>query len=352
MGVGATSGRALVTGGTGFVGSHVVRRLLAEGLVVRVLARRESSLRALEGLPVEVVAGDLRRPETLAPALDGCRFLFHVAADYRLWCPDPEELYRANVAGTAALMDAARRSGSVERIVYTSSVGALGLRPDGTPADEQTPVALAEMVGHYKRSKYLAEEEVRRRAEEGLPVVLVHPSTPVGPGDWKPTPTGQMIVDFLNGRMPAYVDTGLNLVAVEDVAAGHWLAATRGRVGERYILGCRNLSLREILGMLATLTGRPAPRFRMPVGVAIAMAHLDGWVEGGLLRREPRIPLEGARMARKKMYFSAARAVRELGLPQSRIEEALARAVAWYREQSYVRSWQPSAVNGQRTADR
>jgi dihydroflavonol-4-reductase len=329
--------RALVTGGTGFVGSHVVRRLLAEGVTVRVLARGQSSLRALEGLPVEVVTGDLRQPETLAPALDGCRMLFHVAADYRLWCPDPEELYRANVAGTAALMDAARASESIERIVYTSSVGALGIRSDGEPADEDTKVSLADMVGHYKRSKYLAEEEVRRRAREGLPVVLVHPSTPVGPGDWKPTPTGQMIVDFLNGRMPAYVDTGLNLIAVEDVAEGHWRAATRGRIGERYILGHRNLSLREILGLLATLTGRLAPRFRMPVGVCVAMAHLDGWVEGGILRREPRIPLEGARMARKKMYFSAARAVRELDLPQTPIEEALARAVAWYRERAYVR---------------
>jgi dihydroflavonol-4-reductase len=216
-------------------------------------------------------------------------------------------------------------------------VGALGLRPDGLPADEETPVSLAAMVGHYKRSKFLAEDGVRQRSREGLPVVLVHPSTPVGPGDGKPTPTGQMIVDFLNGRMPAYVDTGLNLIAVEDVAEGHWRAATRGRVGERYILGHQNLSLREILGMLAAITGQPAPRWRMPVGVAVAMAHVDGWVEGCILGREPRIPLEGARMARKKMYFDAAKAVRELGLPQSPVEAALARAVAWYREHGYVK---------------
>lgn len=333
----ATVGRALVTGGTGFVGSHVVRRLLAEGWRVRVLARRDSSPRALDGLDVEIVCGDLTRPETLPPALEGCRWLFHVAADYRLWCRDPRALYRANVTGTAALMDAARDAGSIERIVYTSSVGALGSRADGEPADEETPVSLGQMVGHYKRSKFLAEEEVRRRAREGLPVVLVHPSTPVGPGDLKPTPTGQMIVDFLNGRMPAYVDTGLNLIAVEDVAAGHWLAARHGRVGERYILGHRDLALREILGVLAGITGRAAPRFRLPVGAAVAMAHLDTLVEGRLLNREPRIPLEGARMARKKMYFSAAKAVRELGLPQSPIEEALARAVAWYREYGYVR---------------
>jgi dihydroflavonol-4-reductase len=342
MGGGITRGlggsvRALVTGGTGFVGSHVVRRLLAEGLKIRVLARSESSLRALEDLDVEVVQGDLRRPETLAPALAGCRWLFHVGADYRLWCRNPEELYRANVAGTAALLDAARELGSIDRIVYTSSVGALGLCPNGAPADEETPVSLAAMVGHYKRSKFLAEEEVRRRARAGLPVVLVHPSTPVGPADAKPTPTGRMVVDFLNGRMPAYVDTGLNLIAVEDVAEGHWLAATRGRAGERYILGHRNLTLREILGMLAAITGRPAPRWRLPVGLAVALAHVDTLVEGHLLGREPRIPLEGALMARKKMFFDAAKAVRELGLPQSPVEDALARAVVWYHEHGYVK---------------
>lgn len=331
-----TAQTALVTGGTGFVGSHVVRRLVAEGIPVRVLARRHSSTRALEGLPVELVYGDLRQPETLPSAVAGCRWLFHVAADYRLWCRDPRELYRTNVDGTAALLAAARQAGGVERIVYTSSVGALGLNQDGRPANEETPVTLAEMVGHYKRSKYLAEQEALRAAREGAPLVLVHPSTPVGPGDWKPTRTGQMIVDFLNGRMPAYVDTGLNLIAVEDVAEGHWLAATRGRVGERYILGCRNLTLREILQMLAKITGRPAPRWRMPLPLALFLGHLDQWVEGGLLRREPKIPLEGVRMARKKMFFDAEKAVRELGLPQSPVEDALARAVAWYREHGYV----------------
>jgi dihydroflavonol-4-reductase len=340
--------KALVTGGTGFVGSHVVRRLLAEGLEVRVLARAQSALRNLEGLPVEIVRGDLRQPETLGPAVAGSRWVFHVAADYRLWCRDPEEIYGANVAGTAALLRAVACDGGVERVVYTSSVGALGLRPDGVPADEETPVRLEEMTGHYKRSKFLAEQEVGRFARGGLPVVLVHPSTPVGPGDWKPTPTGQMIVDFLNGRMPAYVETGLNLIAVEDVAEGHWLAATRGRLGERYILGHRNLTLRSILEMLSTITGRPAPTVRIPVALAFGLGVVGQWVEGGLLRREPRIPLDGVRMARKKMFFDAGKAVRELGLSQTPVEDALARAVAWYVENGYVKGSRESPLGAQR----
>jgi dihydroflavonol-4-reductase len=328
---------ALVTGGTGFVGSHVSRRLLVEGVAVRVLARPQSSLRNLEGLAVEVVYGDLRQPETLAPAVRGCRWVYHVAADYRLWCRDPGEMYRANVEGTAALLSAVRAAGDVERVVYTSTVGALGLPSGGEPGNESTPVSLDDMVGHYKRSKFLAEQEALRFAGEGLPVTLVHPSTPVGPGDARPTPTGQMIVDFMNGRMPAYVDTGLNLIAVEDVAEGHLLAAARGRVGEKYILGHRNLTLREILEILGEILGRPAPRARMPYAAALALAHVDQWVEGRLLRREPRIPLEGVRMAAKKMYFDATKAVRELGLPQTPVEDALARAARWFADQGYAR---------------
>lgn len=330
---------ALVTGGTGFVGSHVARRLLATGVAVRVLARPQSSLRNLEGLAVEVVHGDLRRPETLPPAVRGCRWVYHVAADYRLWCRDASEIYRANVEGTAALLAAVQAAGDAERVVYTSTVGALGLPPGGRPGNEATPVSLADMVGHYKRSKFLAEQEALRFAGEGLPVTLVHPSTPVGPGDAKPTPTGQMIVDFMNGRMPAYVETGLNLIAVEDVAEGHLLAAARGRVGERYILGHRDLTLREILGMLGEIVGRPAPRVRMPYAVALGLAHVDQWVEGSLLRREPRIPLEGVRMAAKKMYFDATKAVHELGLPQTPVEDALARAARWFADHGYARAY-------------
>jgi dihydroflavonol-4-reductase len=334
---------ALVTGGTGFVGSHLVRRLVAEGVAVRVLARPTSDLRNLPEGDVEVVRGDLREPATLVPAVRGSRWVFHVAADYRLWCPDPREMYRANVEGTRELLGAVRGAQSAEKVVYTSTVGTLGLPGDGSPGTEETPVSLDDMVGHYKRSKFLAEQEALRFAAEGLPVTLVNPSTPVGPGDAKPTPTGQMIVDFLNGKMPAYVDTGLNLIAVEDVAEGHLLAARRGLVGEKYILGNRNLTLQEILGILATITGRPAPRFRMPYGVAMALAHLDDLWEGRILRREPRIPLEGVRMAAKHMFFDASKAVRELGLPQSSIEDALARACAWYTEQGYAPSREPRA---------
>jgi dihydroflavonol-4-reductase len=334
---------ALVTGGTGFVGSHVVRRLLAEGVTVRVLARPTSDTGNLKGLDVEIVRGDLMEPASLAPAVRGCRWVFHVAADYRLWCRDPEEMYRANVGGTRALLAAVREAGDAEKVVYTSTVGALGLPGDGRPGTEETRVTLDDMVGHYKRSKYLAEIEVIQFTREGLPVTLVHPSTPVGPGDAKPTPTGQMIVDFLNGRMPAYVETGLNLIAVEDVAEGHLLAARKGLVGERYILGHQNLTLREILGILARITGRPAPRVRMPYGVALGLARVDDWWEGRVLRREPRIPLEGVRMAAKRMFFDASKAVRELGLPQTPVEDALSRACSWYTEHGFVSGRQPGA---------
>jgi dihydroflavonol-4-reductase len=255
--------------------------------------------------------------------------VFHAAADYRLWAPRPEELYATNVEGTRRLIEAAVAEG-VERIVYTSSVGALGLPGDGRPGDESTPVTLDDMVGHYKRSKFLAEQEALRLAAEGAPVVLVHPSTPVGPGDVKPTPTGQMIVDFLRGRMPAFVDTGLNLVHVDDVAAGHLLAAECGRVGEKYILGGRDMTLREILAALSEVTGRPAPRWEMPLGVALAAGHLSQWWADHVTRRPPRVPLEGVRMARKRMFFDGSKAIRELGMPQTPITQALEEAVTWF----------------------
>ncbi len=325
----------LVTGGTGFVGANLVRELLAEGATVRVLARRGGDRRALAGLPVEVVEGDLCAPASLRPAVAGVSTVFHVAADYRLWAPDPRALFRTNVDGTRAVLEAAAEAG-VRRVVHTSTVGTLGLPPDGTPGTEDTPVSLRDMVGPYKTSKYLAEQVALEFARGGLGVVIVNPSAPVGPWDVKPTPTGQMIVDFLCGRMFASLDTGLNLVHVRDVARGHLLAAERGRVGEKYILGHANLPLGRIFGLLAELTGRRPPRFRLPWAVAwTAAACLEGAAR--LTARPPRVSLTAVRMARKHMYFSAARAVRELGLPQTDVRQALADAVQWFHEWGYVR---------------
>lgn len=322
----------LVTGATGFVGYHVARLLVEQGAAVRCLVRPTSDTSRLQPLGVELVTGDLLEPGSLRAACDGCERIFHVAADYRLWSRDPQDLYRTNVEGTRHLLDAAR---DATRIVYTSTVGCLGLTRDGSPADETTPVSLADMIGPYKRSKYLAEELVRERARE-QPIVIVNPSTPVGDHDVKPTPTGKIIVDSLRGRMPGFVDTGLNLIDVADVARGHLLAAERGRIGERYILGCRNLSLREILAILAALTGRRPPRLRVPYAVAYLAALADNLVNVTLRGREPGIPLDGVRMARHRMYFSAEKAVRELGLPQSPVEGALQRAVDWFLANGYA----------------
>ncbi len=324
----------LVTGGTGFVGAHVVRALLARGGAVRCLVRSGSRRANLEGLAVEVVEGDLTDPSSLARAAAGIRTLYHCAADYRLWTRDPAELARTNVAGTDNLLRAAAAAG-VERVVYTSSVGALGLAVDGSPADERTPVERGDIVGRYKKSKYDAERVAEAWVERGLPVVIVNPSTPVGELDVKPTPTGQMIVDFVNGRLPAYVDTGLNLVDVRDVALGHLLAAEKGRVGEKYILGNRNMTLKEILEALARLTGLPAPRVRLPHAVPLAAAAAaTGWAY--VTGRPPRVSLESVRMSRHRMFFDPGKAVRELGLPQTPVEQALARAVAWFREKGYA----------------
>jgi len=327
---------ALVTGGTGFVGANVVRELLAEGATVRVLARPGGERRALAGLSVEVVEGDLLDPGSLGRAVAGVNTVFHVAADYRLWVRDPAVVFRTNVEGTRAMLAAAADAGAA-RIVYTSTVGALGLPRDGRPGTEETPVSLADMVGPYKASKFLAEEVARELARAGAPVVIVNPSAPVGPWDVKPTPTGQMIVDFMRGRMFASLDTGLNLVHVRDVARGHLLAARRGRIGERYILGHAgaNLSLLAIFGLLAAITGRRAPRLRIPYAVAwLGAACMEG---GARLRgRVPQVSLTAVRMARKRMYFDPSKAVRELGLPQTDVRQALEDAVGWFRAHRYV----------------
>lgn len=325
-----------LTGATGFVGSAVARALSAEGAALRVLVRPGGDRRNLAGLDLDLVEGDLRDPRPLEAALKGCEALFHVAADYRLWTPRPDEIYRANVAGTRHLMIAAGEAG-VRRIVYTSSVATLGLRPDGGAADEETPAALGDMIGHYKRSKFLAEEEVRRLARDaGLPVVTVNPSMPVGPRDIKPTPSGRMVVEAARGRMPAYVETGLNLVHVEDVAAGHLLAYDKGEVGARYVLGGENLTLGEILDRIARICGRRPPRLRLPHGLVLPVAYgAEAWAR--LARRgEPFVTVEGLRMARKRMFFTSARAERQLGYRSRPAEAALVDAIDWFRAAGYL----------------
>jgi len=327
---------SLVTGGTGFVGAAVVRRLLSEKYAVRVLARPDSDLRNLDGLDIDLVYGDLQDKESLRRAIKGCRRLYHVAAHYSLWEPDPGVFYKVNVDGTRNILEAARDEG-LERIVHTSTVGALGHREDGRPADEETPIGLDQMIGHYKRSKFLGEEVASQAAASGLPVVIVNPSTPVGPRDIKPTPTGRIIVDFLSRRMPAYIDTGLNLIDVDDVARGLLLAADRGRIGERYILGHRNLTLGEIFALLGQITKIPPPMVRLPYHVILPLAYANQWLSDRITRRPPRIPLEGVKMAKRRMFFNASKAVRELGLPQSPIEQALEKAVRWFTDHGYVK---------------
>jgi len=325
---------ALVTGATGFVGANVARELLRDGASVRVLARPHGDRRAIEGLKIEICEGDLVDPASIRRAVQGARTVFHVAADYRLWAKHPEEIYRANVEGTRAVLQAAADAG-VARVVHTSSVGALGIPKDGTPGTETTPVTLADMVGPYKASKFLAEQVALGFALKGLPVVIVNPSTPIGPWDVKPTPTGQMIVDFLRNKMFATLDTGLNLVHVRDVARGHLLAAERGRIGDKYILGNANLTLAEIGVLLAEVAGSRAPRARIPYAVA--------WLAAGCMEAAarvtgspPRVSLTAVRMARKRMFFSPAKAVRELGLPQTDVRTALSEAAAWFVEHGYV----------------
>jgi dihydroflavonol-4-reductase len=327
-----------VTGATGFIGSHVVRLLLQRGDRVRILARNSSPKNNVDGLGCEIVLGDLKDAMSLTRRVQGCRKVYHVAADYRLWARNPQDIYASNVAGTRNLLSACCEAG-VEKVVYTSTVGAIGLRDDGIPADEDSPVSLDDMIGNYKRSKFMAEGVAREFAVSGLPVVIVNPTTPIGAGDIKPTPTGKIILDFIEGRMPAYVDTGLNFVAVEDVARGHLLAEERGRVGERYILGGENWSLEQLLERLASISGRRPPRMRIPWAIALFAASIDNFVMGTLLRREPFIPIEGVRMARFKMYVSSEKARKELGYNPRPIEQALCEAVDYYRN-----VWQPASA--------
>jgi dihydroflavonol-4-reductase len=327
--------RALVTGANGFVGAAVVRALVAGGVPVRALVRSDSDCRNLDALDVERVEGDITLPDTLDTALAGCRWVFHVAADYRLWIPDPERMFQVNVQGSVNLLEAAARAGA-QRVVYTSSVATLGLNADRTPADEETPVTLVDMIGHYKRSKYLAEEAVGARARElGLDVVTVNPSTPVGPGDLRPTPTGRIILDAAAGRIPAYVDTGLNLVHVDDVARGHLAALRLGARGQRYILGGQDLSLREILRLVASETGRRPPRLRLPRWLVLPVAYASE-ARARVTGAEPRATVDGVRMAAKHMYFSSEKARRELGYTSRPPEAAIAEAIAWFRAHHYL----------------
>ena len=319
----------LVTGATGFIGWHVAWKLAERGHRVRALVRPAGKLRELD---VEAATGDLRDPESLARAVAGCGLVFHVAADYRLWAKDPSELYASNVDGTRNLLAAARKAG-VERFVYTSTVGCIGVPPGGA-GDESMPVSLEEMTGAYKRSKFLAEQAASEAAEAGFPVVIVNPTGPVGDHDFKPTPTGKIIVDFLRGAMPAFVDTGLNLVDVADTAEGHLLACERGRPGARYILGCENLTLRRILEKLAGVSGRPAPKIRIPFAAAYAAGAVST-VWARLTGTEPRVPLDGVRMARKKMWVSHDKAARELGFAPAPVDGALRRAVEWFERNGY-----------------
>jgi dihydroflavonol-4-reductase len=327
--------RAFVTGATGFLGAHVARVLAEQGAELRLLVRPTSDLRNIEGLCADRVTGDLRSPASLERAMSGCDSVFHVAADYRLWVRDPEQMYRSNVDGTRAVLDAARKNG-VRRVVYTSSVATMGFTSSGTPAEEESPVSLADMIGHYKRSKFMAEQIALEVGRGGQSVVVVNPSTPVGEMDIKPTPTGRIIVDFLKKKFPAYVDTGLNLVDVTECARGHVAALERGRSGERYILGGENLTLKQILDKLEGITGLPSPKVKIPYVVALATGVVDEVVTGRIRGKEPRATIDAVRMGRKKMFVSSAKAERELGWQIVPVDGALRRAAAWFQAKGYA----------------
>ena len=327
--------KAFVTGATGLIGASIARELLKDGCEVRALVRPGSDRRNLAGLDIEIWEGDLSDQDGLLRGMTGCQTLFHAAADYRLWTRTPAAMYEANVGGTGHILSAALAAG-LEKVVYTSSVGTLGNPGDGTPGDERTPVSFAQMVGDYKKSKYLAERAAESFLEKGLPLVIVNPSTPVGPMDIKPTPTGKIIVDFLNGKMPAYLDTGLNLMDVETCARGHILAAQKGKIGEKYILGCENLTLARIFALLSEITGLKAPRVRLPY-YPILLAAYANQALSALTGKEPLIPLAGVQMAKKFMYFDQSKAVAELGLPLTPVRGSLERAVEWFRSQGYAK---------------
>jgi dihydroflavonol-4-reductase len=327
--------KAFVTGATGFVGSHVARVLAERGAELRLLVRAGSNPKNIQSLMADRVTGDLCDPASLEAAMAGCDVVFHVAADYRLWVRDPGQMYRANVEGTRAILEAAHKNG-VRRVVYTSSVATMGFTCNGRPADESSPVSLANMIGPYKRSKFMAEEVAIAAGRSGMDVVVVNPTTPVGEQDIKPTPTGRIIVDFLKKKFPAYVDTGLNLVDVRECARGHVAALDQGRTGERYILGGENLTLKQILDKLAAISGLPSPRLRVPYVVAFATGLVDEMVTGHIFGKEPRATIDAVRMGRKKMFVMSAKAERELGWKTVPVDDALRRAVEWFRMNGYA----------------
>jgi dihydroflavonol-4-reductase len=329
--------KVFITGATGFVGSHVAQELSRRGADLRILIRSTSKLENLAGLPAETVTGDLLQVDALRGAVSGCDAVMHVAADYRLWVTDPEKMHATNVVGTRELLRIAREEG-VRRLVYTSSVATMGFFSDGRLADEATPVSLANMIGHYKRSKYLAEQEAVTAARDGQQVIILNPTTPIGSGDIKPTPTGRIVVDFLNRKFPAYMDTGLNLVDVNEVARTHVHALERGRSGERYILGGENLTLKQLLDKMSAITGLPSPTMRVPHSVAMAFAVWDQTVTGKLRGREPRATVEAVRMGKKKMFVSSAKAERELGFQVLPVYAALRSAIDWFRAHGYAPS--------------
>ena len=327
--------RVFLTGATGFVGHHVAKALAAEGASLRLLTRKSSNLANLEGVQGETVVGDLSDPESLRSALQGCDAVVHVAADYRLWIPDPAAMYRSNVDGTRELLRMAREA-KVKRFVYTSSVATMHFRTDGIVINEDTPVSLADMVGHYKRSKFLAEQEAIAAAKNGQEVIILNPTTPIGSNDRKPTPTGRIFADFLNSKFPAYVDTGLNLVDVSEVARAHVLALTKGTPGRRYILGGENLTLKQILDKMAAITGIPSPTVKIPFVVAATYAFFEEWITGRIRGKEPRATLEEVRMGRKKMYASSAHAQQELDFHVVPVYPAMRSAIDWFRSNGYA----------------